>query len=240
MCNPSLKEKDGISALVVFSEMAAIAHHSGSSVFNELMKLYQQYVTQRIHMIDDVSQDSNGFLIGGLFTTTFRYGYFISDNSYFICHSPSLTKSIFDHLRYGSSVKEDEIETRLKRQILNLELNGQVNLHDKIKRYFLLQFSYFTYGNISISSQSRFITQPIVVLLKSILFAISPLDLIVMRKIFSQNCPVAPLVKSSPLYWITAPMLHSVLAVPSLKLNITLNILVISIIKSSVGILYIN
>jgi hypothetical protein len=59
---------------------------------------------------------------------TYRYGYFICNNSYFFCHSPSLIKQIFDTVRYGSPNEDPQTRARLKRQSLDMILNGIVGL----------------------------------------------------------------------------------------------------------------
>jgi phosphomannomutase len=43
MCTSSVKDKDGITALAIFSEIAATAYRSGGTVMDELEKLYRKY-----------------------------------------------------------------------------------------------------------------------------------------------------------------------------------------------------
>lgn len=64
-------DKDGISALAVCAEAAIRLYRRGSTLFDYLESLY------------------------------LKYGYFVSDNSYFICHSQPTIQKIFDGIRYG-------------------------------------------------------------------------------------------------------------------------------------------
>lgn len=66
-----VKDKDGVSALAFFSEWAIQLYNRGLTVNDYLEGLYS------------------------------KYGYFVSDNSYFICHDKSLIQSIFRRIRFG-------------------------------------------------------------------------------------------------------------------------------------------
>lgn len=66
-----VKDKDGISALGFFAEWAVQLKKRGLSVHEYLESLYQ------------------------------KYGYFVSDNSYFICDDKRLIQTIFHRIRYG-------------------------------------------------------------------------------------------------------------------------------------------
>ncbi|KAF7723588.1 Phosphoglucomutase-3 [Apophysomyces ossiformis] len=66
-----VKDKDGVSALAFFSEWAVQLYKRGLTVYEYLDGLYK------------------------------KYGYFVSDNSYFICHDKQLIGQIFERIRYG-------------------------------------------------------------------------------------------------------------------------------------------
>ncbi|CAO3594849.1 unnamed protein product [Absidia cylindrospora] len=67
-----VKDKDGVSALAFFSEWAVQLYDKrGMTVYDYLEQLYK------------------------------KYGYFVSDNSYFICHDKSLIQTIFHRIRFG-------------------------------------------------------------------------------------------------------------------------------------------
>ncbi|KAI8333695.1 hypothetical protein BC941DRAFT_434208 [Chlamydoabsidia padenii] len=67
-----VKDKDGVSALAFFSEWAIQLYDKrGTTVYDYLEDLYK------------------------------KYGYFVSDNSYFICHDKSLIQTIFRRIRFG-------------------------------------------------------------------------------------------------------------------------------------------
>ncbi|KAJ1814144.1 hypothetical protein LPJ56_003138, partial [Coemansia sp. RSA 2599] len=69
--NPVL-DKDGISALAVFLQLAAGLHARGKRVADYLEEQYS------------------------------RYGYFVSSNLYFICPDPAKTNRIFSRIRFGN------------------------------------------------------------------------------------------------------------------------------------------
>ncbi|CAO3669436.1 unnamed protein product [Umbelopsis ramanniana] len=66
-----VRDKDGVSALGFFAEWAIHLHNRGQSANDYLESLYQ------------------------------KYGYFVTDNSYFICRDPETIKKIFVRMRYG-------------------------------------------------------------------------------------------------------------------------------------------
>ncbi|GBB97055.1 hypothetical protein RclHR1_02900018 [Rhizophagus clarus] len=68
-----VKDKDGISALVVFAELAVQLNKRGLTVSEYLEELYN------------------------------KYGYFVGNNSYFICYSPQTINKIFNKIRYGEN-----------------------------------------------------------------------------------------------------------------------------------------
>lgn len=61
-------DKDGVSAAAVFIEMANLLHANGTSCFDQLTSLYE------------------------------KYGYFISQNSYFFCYEPPIMEKIFEEI----------------------------------------------------------------------------------------------------------------------------------------------
>ncbi|KAJ3090062.1 Phosphoglucomutase-2 [Quaeritorhiza haematococci] len=84
MVGDIVKDKDGVSALAVFAENAAALARNGMTVYQYLQSLYA------------------------------KYGYFVTENSYFICHEPAVIKRIFDKIRYGSHVVDGASEPSLK------------------------------------------------------------------------------------------------------------------------------
>ncbi|KAG0181659.1 Phosphoglucomutase-3 [Apophysomyces sp. BC1034] len=74
-----VKDKDGVSALAFFSEWAVQLYKRGLTVYEYLDSLYK------------------------------KYGYFVSDNSYFICHDKQLIEKIFKRIRYGENPFEYEL-----------------------------------------------------------------------------------------------------------------------------------
>ncbi|KAL0212515.1 hypothetical protein RCL1_006141 [Eukaryota sp. TZLM3-RCL] len=66
-----VKDKDGVTALVVFSELAAYLYRNGSSINQKLEELNQEY------------------------------GYFVSRDGYFICHDQEIIDEIFERIRNG-------------------------------------------------------------------------------------------------------------------------------------------
>ncbi|KAJ3049379.1 Phosphoglucomutase-2, partial [Rhizophlyctis rosea] len=73
MVGSTVRDKDGISALAVLAEIATDLHREGVSLYDFLQSIYQ------------------------------KYGYFVSNNSYFICHDPAVIKAVFERIRYGDS-----------------------------------------------------------------------------------------------------------------------------------------
>lgn len=75
-----VKDKDGVSALAFFSEWAIQLYDKrGCTVYGYLTELYN------------------------------KYGYFVSDNSYFICHDKSLIQTIFHRIRFGDQPVSNSI-----------------------------------------------------------------------------------------------------------------------------------
>ncbi|KAJ1558976.1 Phosphoglucomutase-3, partial [Cladochytrium tenue] len=70
-------DKDGVSALARFVELAARERSRGSSMTEFLGRLYD------------------------------RYGHHVSDNHYFKCGDPAIIKGIFDNIRYGTQGPPD-------------------------------------------------------------------------------------------------------------------------------------
>ncbi len=66
-------DKDGVTALGVFSEMAIQKWKEGKRVYEWLQELYE------------------------------KYGWFVSNDGYFICHDPATITRIFDKIRYGDA-----------------------------------------------------------------------------------------------------------------------------------------
>ncbi|KAJ3271811.1 Phosphoglucomutase-3 [Terramyces sp. JEL0728] len=71
MCHDVVKDKDGVSALGVFAEWANHLYGNGQTVYGHLQSLYK------------------------------LYGYWVSQNSYFICHDKQTIAKIFDKIRYA-------------------------------------------------------------------------------------------------------------------------------------------
>lgn len=66
-----VRDKDGVSALGFFAEWAIQLHNRGQTANDYLQSLYKQY------------------------------GYFVTENSYFVCHDPATIKRIFVRMRFG-------------------------------------------------------------------------------------------------------------------------------------------
>ncbi|KAJ2996815.1 Phosphoglucomutase-2 [Globomyces sp. JEL0801] len=73
MCYDAVRDKDGVSALGVFSEWANHLYGQGKTVYEHLTSLYE------------------------------KYGYWVSNNAYFICHDKQVINAIFDKIRYGAN-----------------------------------------------------------------------------------------------------------------------------------------
>jgi phosphomannomutase len=76
MCYDIVRDKDGVSALAIFSEWANHLYSKGVTVFEYLQSLYE------------------------------KYGYWVSNNAYFICHEKPVINRIFDKIRYGSTPQQ--------------------------------------------------------------------------------------------------------------------------------------
>lgn len=75
-----VKDKDGVSALAFFSEWAVHLYNRGITAYDYLEELYT------------------------------KYGYFVSENSYFICDDKAKIAKIFDRIRFGDEKEQDENE----------------------------------------------------------------------------------------------------------------------------------
>jgi len=75
MCGEFINDKDGISALAILSELAAQLDKKDMKIYEYLESLYK------------------------------KYGYFMSNNYYFICNDQEIINAFFDNIRYGD-VKE--------------------------------------------------------------------------------------------------------------------------------------
>lgn len=71
MIGDVVRDKDGITAMMTFVELATKLAQNGQTVYQHLLELYKQY------------------------------GIFVDCNSYYICHDPSITESLFRSIRYG-------------------------------------------------------------------------------------------------------------------------------------------
>ncbi|OLY78369.1 putative phosphoribomutase [Smittium mucronatum] len=76
LLNPDILDKDGITALVSFVQLANFLDHKGMKVKEFLDTLYT------------------------------KYGYFASDNYYYICNDVPKINKIFDKIRYGDSTSD--------------------------------------------------------------------------------------------------------------------------------------
>jgi phosphomannomutase len=72
-----VKDKDGVSALGFFSEWAVQLYKRGVTAYEYLQELYK------------------------------KYGYFVSENSYFICDDKKKIGEIFKRIRFGDVKEED-------------------------------------------------------------------------------------------------------------------------------------
>lgn len=83
-----VKDKDGVSALAFFSEWAVQLYKRGLTAYEYLEQLYK------------------------------KYGYFVSENSYFICDDKKKIARIFDRIRFGDDKEQDSSsEVRQKKLI---------------------------------------------------------------------------------------------------------------------------
>ncbi|KAJ3380776.1 Phosphoglucomutase-3 [Entophlyctis sp. JEL0112] len=71
MTHPCVLDKDGVSALASFAELAISQHANNSTMLDLLEDLYK------------------------------RYGFHASNNHYFICHNPAIITEIFKYIRFG-------------------------------------------------------------------------------------------------------------------------------------------
>jgi len=69
MIGSGIRDKDGVTAMVFFAELVALLHREGKTAYTFLQELYE------------------------------RYGYFQTNNSYFICDDPLVIDQIFAQLR---------------------------------------------------------------------------------------------------------------------------------------------
>jgi phosphoglucomutase len=72
-----VKDKDGVSALGFFSEWAVQLYKRGITAYEYLEELYK------------------------------KYGYFVSENSYFICDDKKKIQKIFERIRFGDAKEQD-------------------------------------------------------------------------------------------------------------------------------------
>jgi phosphoglucomutase len=84
MVNPEVLDKDGVTALVMFVEMAARQLKNGKTMKEYLDALYA------------------------------KYGFHASSNYYFICRSPEKIAKIFSKIRYGSDAPSSFPRTNFK------------------------------------------------------------------------------------------------------------------------------
>ncbi|KAG2178055.1 hypothetical protein INT43_003308 [Umbelopsis isabellina] len=68
-----VRDKDGVSALGFFAEWAVQLYNRGQTAYDYLQSLYRQY------------------------------GFFVTNNSYFICRNPQTIREIFFRIRYGGN-----------------------------------------------------------------------------------------------------------------------------------------
>ncbi|XP_014286651.1 phosphopentomutase [Halyomorpha halys] len=73
MCGTAVLDKDGVSAAVTISELAAYLYKNSETLTDKLAWIYK------------------------------KYGYHLSDNSYFICREPLVIKGMFENLRNFSN-----------------------------------------------------------------------------------------------------------------------------------------
>jgi len=71
MCGEFVNDKDGVSALALLAELAAQLAKKNMNIFDYLTSLYE------------------------------KYGYFMCNNYYFICHEQKVINDFFDNIRYG-------------------------------------------------------------------------------------------------------------------------------------------
>ncbi|KAI8619294.1 hypothetical protein BC830DRAFT_1078620 [Chytriomyces sp. MP71] len=86
MTHECVLDKDGVTALATFVELAIKQNEKGATMLDLLEELYD------------------------------KYGFHASDNYYFICHDPVTINKIFKKMRFGGDVSESSIKrTNIKR-----------------------------------------------------------------------------------------------------------------------------
>ncbi|KAJ1728455.1 hypothetical protein LPJ61_004023 [Coemansia biformis] len=85
MIHDQVLDKDGITALAVFVQLAAALHAEGRRVGDYLEDLYA------------------------------KYGYFMSANSYFVCSDPHKTNRIFSRIRFGPAASDGDSDSGIER-----------------------------------------------------------------------------------------------------------------------------
>lgn len=90
-----VKDKDGVSALAFFSEWAVQLYKRGITAYDYLEELYK------------------------------KYGYFVSENSYFICDDKKKIAKIFDRIRFG---EESQREGGKVSRAIGLMISSALNL----------------------------------------------------------------------------------------------------------------
>lgn len=73
MVGDIVRDKDGISAMSVLCENAISIYNQGGNLLGYLETLYQ------------------------------KYGYFVTENSYFVCHDKKVIAKIFRKIRFGDA-----------------------------------------------------------------------------------------------------------------------------------------
>ncbi|KAI9512434.1 hypothetical protein F5148DRAFT_1279773 [Russula earlei] len=97
MIGSEIRDKDGVAAAVFFAELVALLHREGKTASSFLQELYD------------------------------RYGYFQTNNSYFICDDPQVVDQIFTRLRNYDG-QDSSKEPSYPRSIAGLEVTSVVDL----------------------------------------------------------------------------------------------------------------
>ncbi|KAI9228661.1 MAG: hypothetical protein DHS80DRAFT_27184 [Piptocephalis tieghemiana] len=88
MCGEIVPDKDGVSALVRFTELASRLAQGKVGGIKEGQGVWDYYQS----LCD-------------------QYGHFHTGNSYFICHDANVISAIFRRIRYGEGVSEEEVKS---------------------------------------------------------------------------------------------------------------------------------
>jgi phosphomannomutase len=104
---PTVLDKDGVSAATVFARHVTNMYGRGETIESYLTSMYEMY----LHVL-----------------LIHRYGYFVTENSYYICNDPSLLNSIFNKIRFGRDIEGDVASLTFPATIGGVRITGVCDL----------------------------------------------------------------------------------------------------------------